>query len=210
MQYHNERLTVFYWTSKTHHKSYYINGPSSKKNSFKNNYLTSNKFIILEKKPTLLKKKLTNIIISVSICLLIGFLSSFATQSSVNTWYATLEKPFFNPPNWLFAPVWSILYVLMGVSAGIVWSKGMHHIWVKTALYHFGFQLLLNAAWSIVFFGLREPFWAFMVIVMLLILLGLTIRWFHVVNKIAAYLLVPYFLWVCFASALNYKIWELN
>jgi len=99
---------------------------------------------------------------------------------------------------------------MMGVALGIVWAKGTHHIWVKTALYHFGFQLFLNATWSVVFFGLRQPIWALMVILMLLVLLGLTIRWFNVVSKTAAYLLVPYFLWVCFATALNYKIWELN
>lgn len=157
-----------------------------------------------------MKKKLTYITISVFICLLIGVFSSFATQSSVDTWFFNLNKPNFNPPNWLFAPVWAILYTLMGVAAGIVWAKGTHHIWVKTALYHFVFQLLLNAAWSIVFFGLKQPIWALMVIIMLIILLGLTIRWFSIVSKTAAYLLVPYFLWVCFATALNYKIWELN
>lgn len=139
-----------------------------------------------------------------------GFLASFATQTSVNTWYVTLNKPSFNPPNSIFAPVWTILYIMMGISAGLVWAKGLHHIWVKTALYHFGFQLLYNAMWSIVFFGLREPFWGFLVIITLLILIVLTIRWFYVVSKPAAFLLIPYFLWVCFATALNYKIWELN
>ena len=157
-----------------------------------------------------MNKKLTYIAISVSVCLVIGFLSSFATQSSVNDWFVTLNKPSFNPPNWIFAPVWTVLYTMMGLAAGLVWSKGFHHLWVKTALYHFGFQLLLNASWSIVFFGLKEPFWALVVIITLLILLILTMRWFRVVSKVAAWLLVPYFLWVCFATALNYKIWELN
>jgi tryptophan-rich sensory protein len=99
---------------------------------------------------------------------------------------------------------------MMGIAAGLVWSKGFHHLWVKTALYHFGFQLLFNASWSIVFFGLKEPFWGLVVIISLLIILVLTIRWFNIVSKTAAWLLVPYFLWVCFATALNYKIWELN
>ncbi|MDC6365519.1 MULTISPECIES: TspO/MBR family protein [Flavobacteriaceae] len=157
-----------------------------------------------------MKKRIVYIAISVAICLLIGFLSSFATQSSVNDWYFTLQKPSFNPPNEVFAPVWSILYVLMGISAGIVWSKGFHHIWVKTALYHFGFQLLFNALWSIVFFGLKSPSWALLVILGLLSLIMLTIRWFKVVSKVAAYLLIPYLLWVLFAALLNYKIWELN
>ncbi|MEM8764984.1 MAG: TspO/MBR family protein [Bacteroidota bacterium] len=156
------------------------------------------------------KKKTLNILVAVAICLLIGFLSSFATQSSVNTWYTTLNKPSFNPPNSIFAPVWSVLYVLMGVAAGIVWSKGFHHIWVKTALYHFGFQLLFNALWSIVFFGFQSPEWAMLVILILLALIGLTFRWFKVVSKLAAYLLIPYFLWVAFAAVLNYRIWMLN
>lgn len=157
-----------------------------------------------------MKKKFIYIAIAVTICLLIGFLSSFATQSSVNDWYVALNKPSFNPPNWLFAPVWTGLYILMGIAAGIVWSKGFHHIWVKTALYHFGFQLLFNALWSIVFFGFKSPLWALLVIFVLLTLIILTIRWFKVVSKLAAILLIPYMLWVCFATLLNYKIWELN
>lgn len=157
-----------------------------------------------------MKKRIVYIAISVAVCLLIGFLSSIATQSSVNDWYVTLNKPGFTPPNALFAPVWTTLYILMGISAGIVWSKGYHHIWVKTALYHFVFQLLFNALWSIVFFGLKNPLLGLVVILILLTLIMLTIRWFRVISKPAALLLVPYLLWVAFASALNYKIWELN
>ncbi len=157
-----------------------------------------------------MKNKLLYIVISVIICLAVGFLSGFATQSSVGTWYVTLNKPSFNPPNYLFAPVWTALYCMMGIAAGIVWAKGFYHRWVKTALYHFGFQLLLNASWSIVFFGLREPFWAFLIITVLIVVLLLTIQWFNVVSKPAALLLIPYLAWVCFAALLNYKIWVLN
>ncbi|MEO9512531.1 MAG: TspO/MBR family protein [Flavobacteriaceae bacterium] len=157
-----------------------------------------------------MKKKFVYILVAVAICLLIGFLSSFATQNTVDDWYLTLNKPSFNPPNWLFAPVWTALYIMMGIAAGIVWSKGFHHIWVKTALYHFGFQLLFNALWSIVFFGFKSPIWALAIIFILLTLIILTIRWFKVVSKLAAILLIPYMLWVCFATLLNYKIWELN
>jgi tryptophan-rich sensory protein len=157
-----------------------------------------------------LKKQLTYIAISVAVCLTIGFLSSFATQSSVNDWYLELNKPSFNPPNWIFAPVWTVLYIMMGVAAGIVWAKGFYHIWVKTALYHFGIQLLFNALWSIIFFGFKNPFGALLIILALLVLLIFTIKWFKVVSRTAAYLLIPYLLWVCFATALNYKIWELN
>ena len=157
-----------------------------------------------------MKKQLTYIAISVTVCLTIGFLSSFATQSSVNDWYLELNKPSFNPPNWIFAPVWTVLYIMMGVAAGIVWAKGFYHIWVKTALYHFGIQLLFNALWSIIFFGFKNPFAALLVILALLVLLIFTIKWFKVVSTTAAYLLIPYLFWVCFATALNYKIWELN
>ena len=104
----------------------------------------------------------------------------------------------------------TFLYILMGVSAGIVWSKGYHHIWVKTALYHFVFQLLLNGLWSIVFFGLKNPLWGLVVILALLSMIMLTIKWFRVISRPAALMLIPYLLWVAFASALNYKIWELN
>lgn len=157
-----------------------------------------------------MKKSIYYILISVAICLLVGFLSGFATQSSVNDWYLTLNKPFFNPPNWMFAPVWSALYVLMGIAAGIVWAKGYYHIWVKTALYHFVFQLLLNALWSIVFFGLKSPLGALFIIIALNILLLFTFKWFKVVKAAAAYLLLPYMAWVAFASLLNAAIWFLN
>jgi len=157
-----------------------------------------------------MNKKLTKILIAVAISIFVGFLSGFATQSSISDWYITLNKPSFNPPNWIFAPVWSILYALMGIAAGIVWSKGFHHKWVKTALYHFIFQLIFNAAWSITFFGMRSPFYALLVIIALLALIILTIKWFRIVNKIAALLMIPYLLWVSFASILNYAIWQLN
>ena len=157
-----------------------------------------------------MKKRLLRIVIAVFICLLIGFLGSVATQTSIHTWYPTLHKPSFTPPNWVFAPAWSILYILMGIAAGIVWSKGFYHKWVKTALYHFGFQLLLNAAWSIFFFGLQNPLIALLDIIALFILLLFTIKWFKVVNKTAAYLLIPYILWVAYATVLNYGIWQLN
>ena len=157
-----------------------------------------------------MRKVLPKILIAVAICLGIGFFSGFATQSSIDTWYATLNKPFFNPPNWIFAPVWTILYVLMGIAAGIVWSKGFYHKLVQTALYHFIFQLLLNGLWSIVFFGFKSPGLALLVIIALIILLLLTIKWFKVVSKTAAYLLLPYLIWVLFASVLNISIWQLN
>lgn len=157
--------------------------------------------------------KISNVIkilIGVVVCLGIGYASSIATQTSVNNWYLTLDKPDFNPPNWLFAPVWTVLYVLMGVAAGIVWTKGFHHTWVKTALYHFGFQLVLNAAWSIAFFGYQSPLAALIIIIALIILVLITFKWFKVVSDTAAYLLIPYILWIIYAGVLNFEIWRLN
>lgn len=150
------------------------------------------------------------ILTGVVVCLGIGFIGSIATQTSVDTWFITLKKPSFNPPSWLFAPVWTILYVLMGVAAGIVWHKGFHHLWVKTALYHFGFQLVLNAAWSIAFFGYRSPLAGLIIIVVLIVMVLLTFKWFKVVSDTAAYLLIPYILWLIYAAALNFQIWRLN
>jgi len=150
------------------------------------------------------------ILIAVLVCLGIGFIGSIATQASVDTWFVALDKPSFNPPSWLFAPVWTLLYVLMGVAAGMVWSRGFHHLWVKTALYHFGFQLILNAGWSIAFFGYQSPLAGLIIIIALIVLVLITFKWFKIVSKTAAYLLIPYILWIGFAAALNFEIWRLN
>ncbi len=155
-------------------------------------------------------KFLVRVSFALGICLFIGFLGSLATQTSIDGWYLQLNKPSFNPPNWIFGPVWSVLFILMGIAAGIVWNKGFYHKWVQIALYHFGFQLLLNASWSLLFFGLNEPFWALIDIIALFVVLLFTIRWFKIVNTTAAYLLVPYAIWVAFAAVLNFEIWRLN
>ncbi|RXG11707.1 TspO/MBR related protein [Leeuwenhoekiella aestuarii] len=158
----------------------------------------------------MITQKALRILIPVTICLIVGFLDAIATQSSVDVWYINLEKPFFTPPNWLFGPIWTLLYILMGVAAGMVWNKGFYHKWVKTALYHFGFQLILNASWSIFFFGLKLILPALIIILALLILLLFTFKWFKVVNPSAATLLIPYIIWVAYATALNFEIWRLN
>lgn len=155
-------------------------------------------------------KRYTKIGVCIAACLSIGLMSSAATQSSVDTWYASLEKPGFTPPNWLFAPVWTVLYILMGWAAGLVWARGLHHTWVKTGLYLFGLQLLLNGSWSLVFFGLREPTWALFVLIGLLTLIGLTMKWFRIASRTAALMLLPYFLWGLYAAALNLAIVRLN
>lgn len=158
------------------------------------------------------KIKLSKGIISVAVCVLVGFLSGFATQSSVKTWFPTLVKPFFNPPAWVFAPVWTILYILMGLSIAIVWSnenvkKGENK---KKAMFLFGVQLLLNALWSILFFGLCNPFLAFIEILLLWLLIFETIKAFGKIDTLASKLLYPYLVWVSFATLLNGSIWYLN
>ncbi len=144
-------------------------------------------------------------------CLGVGYLSGFATQSSVDTWFQTLEKPVFNPPSWLFAPVWSTLYVMMGIAAGLVWDKiDLQREAVRNALIFFAVQLALNALWSILFFGLKNPLLALIEIVILWLMIYETYVKFAKIDRIAGYLFIPYLLWVSFAAVLNGSIWWLN
>jgi len=155
--------------------------------------------------------KYTKISIFVATCIGIGYLSGIVTQSSVNTWFPTLIKPAFNPPNWLFAPVWSFLYILMGVAAGLVWNRiDFEREAVRKALLFFAIQLALNAGWSLIFFGLKNPFLALIEIVLLWLMIFETYTKFGKIDKIAGYLFIPYLLWVSFATALNASIWWLN
>jgi len=154
--------------------------------------------------------ELVKLIISIVICNSAGFIGSIFTTSAIPTWYSSLEKPSFNPPNWVFGPVWTTLYTLMGISAYLVWRQGIHNSQVKTALIIFGIQLFLNAIWSPIFFGLRALFAALVVIGILWITILLTIFTFYKVSTIAALLLIPYILWVSFATVLNYSLWALN
>lgn len=155
-------------------------------------------------------KILGKVFICAVICLTVGGISGFITRAAIPTWYVTLNKPFFTPPNELFGPVWTLLYTLMGIAAGLIWSKGSHHIWVKTALYFFAAQLVVNALWSIVFFGMRSPGLGLLTIGILLLLILKTIQWFSIIYRPAAYLLYPYLAWVGFASLLNMSIYLLN
>ena len=160
------------------------------------------------------KANLTKTIISISACVLIGLLSSLATKSSAETWFLTLEKPFFNPPRWIFAPVWTILYILMGYSFAIIWSnksqsRRSKEI-IKKAMMLFGIQLGLNALWSILFFGLCNPFLALIEILLLWLMIFETIKAFKKVDDFASKLLLPYLVWVSFATILNGSIWYLN
>lgn len=148
--------------------------------------------------------------ISIALCQLAGVVGSVFTMSAIPTWYATLKKPFFSPPNWLFGPAWITLYALMGVSFYRIWRLGWSNTQVKTAMIVFLIQLALNAVWSIIFFGLKNPGLAFAEIVILWIFIAVSIYLFYRLDKTAAYLLVPYLLWVSFASVLNFSIWKLN
>lgn len=157
-----------------------------------------------------MSKGLTKIVLSVLLCLFVGMLCLVATQSTIAQWHANLNKPVFQPTATVFIGVWTILYILIGISAGIVWSKGFYHKWVKTALYHFGFQLLFNALWYMLFFGFHKPLWALLVILVQFVLILLTYKWFRVVNHLAAYLLIPYAIWVCYLAIFTLYVWYLN
>lgn len=148
----------------------------------------------------------------IGICLGAGFLGSFFTVSAIPTWYATLNKPSFSPPNWVFGPVWTILYVLMGISLYLVWQKRNPSTSVRTkgAPTVFWIQLFLNAAWSIIFFGMKNPILALVDIIALWVTIVLTIKSFNRINKLAGSLLIPYLLWVSFATLLNLSIVLLN
>jgi tryptophan-rich sensory protein len=160
-----------------------------------------------------MKKKMNKIIkfiIAIVICQLAALIGSFFTSNSVSTWYTTLEKPIFNPPNWVFAPVWTILFVLMGISLYLIWIKGFKNKKVKIAILIFGIQLVLNVMWSLFFFGLQSPFYAFIEIIILWFAILFTIIKFYKISKTAAYLLFPYIIWVSFAIILNLFIWIIN
>ena len=140
-----------------------------------------------------------------------GGIGSIFTSIYIPTWYEALNKPVFSPPNWLFGPVWTLLYVLMAIAAYLVWKQG----WearedIKEALGVFVIQLELNLIWSIIFFGLQSPGWAFLEIVILWLVIIWNIVTFYRVNRAAAYLLIPYLLWVTFASILNCAVWLIN
>ena len=155
--------------------------------------------------------KITRILTVVVTCLAIGYFSGMVTRSSIATWYPTLIKPSFNPPHWIFAPVWSMLYVMMGVAAGMVWNKiEFDKEVVKKALMVFSVQLALNALWSFLFFGLKNPMLAGLEIIILWLMIYETYLQFAKINKIAGYLLLPYLAWVSFATVLNASIWWLN
>lgn len=155
--------------------------------------------------------KFVKIAIALVVCLMVGYSASLVTRPSIETWYVMLEKPVFNPPNWVFMPVWTLLYILMAVAAGLVWDKiEEQNEEVKKALGFFIIQLTLNAIWSYLFFGLKNPMLALIEIVLLWLMIYETYLKFTKINKTAGYLLIPYLAWVGFAAILNASIWWLN
>lgn len=172
-------------------------------------------------------------LLSIIICELAGAVGSIFTIPSINGWYITLNKTTLNPPNWVFGPVWTMLFLLMGISLYLVWSKKFiveynlktskikawnpwfqkfwSGSWQKiNVILIFATQLFLNILWSIIFFGLHQPGVAFFELLMLWVAILYTIMNFYRISKPASYLLIPYILWVTFAGFLNYSIWMLN
>lgn len=156
-------------------------------------------------------QKILRIAVVLMTCLVVGYLSGMVTRESITTWYPTLVKPSFNPPNWIFAPVWTILYIMMGVAGGMVWNRTEQDTErVKKAFTFFIIQLALNAIWSLLFFYLHNPFLALIEIVLLWLLIFETYTQFKKIDKVAGMLLIPYLAWVSFAMVLNGSIWWLN
>lgn len=156
-------------------------------------------------------QKYLRIIYIVAICLAVGYLSSLVTIDSIKTWYPTLKKPFFNPPNWIFGPVWTMLYIMMGIAGGLVWNQLENNKeLVKKGLFFFTVQLLLNAFWSYLFFGLHNILLALIEIILLLLLIVETYLIFKKIDKTAGKLFIPYIVWVSFATILTISIYILN
>lgn len=153
--------------------------------------------------------KLLTPFISIVIAEAAGLLGSLATTPAVKAWYPTLMKPAWNPPASVFGPVWTVLYVLMGIAAAIVWNHRKLP-GAQAALWVYGVQLVLNLAWSLLFFGLKNPGVALIEICVLLVTIIITTIMFWRVNTWAGVLMLPYIIWVSFATYLNYTIWSLN
>jgi len=156
-----------------------------------------------------IKSNFWRFISSVVVCFSAAALGSISTASAVTGWYLTIHKPSWTPPSWLFGPVWTLLYLLMAISLYLVWSKGVTKK-TKTALNLFFVQLGLNLIWSLLFFGLANFWSAYLEVVALWIFIFLTIKNFRKISSTAAWLMVPYLLWVSFASFLNLAVAMLN
>lgn len=153
---------------------------------------------------------LLKLILSLVICLLAGAAGAFFTADSLSVWYSALNKPSFNPPDSVFAPVWTILYIMMGISMFLIWKEGLKNKDVKNAFIFFVMQLVLNVLWSAVFFGAHSVSGGLMVIVLLLLTVLYCIISFRKISRTASVLLIPYLAWLIYAALLNYYILILN
>jgi benzodiazapine receptor len=156
------------------------------------------------------RKKALKLTVCILLCELAGIIGSVFTLSSIPTWYAGLQKPWFNPPNWIFGPAWTTLYALMGIALYLAWEKGFEKRKNRIALSVFVAQLVLNAIWSLIFFGAKNLGLAFAEIILLWLAILANIILFYRIDRRAGLVLVPYILWVSFASLLNYSVWMLN
>ena len=147
---------------------------------------------------------------SILIPLLVGYLGAIVTLSQISTWYSTLSKPWWSPPNWLFGPIWTTLYVLMGIALFLVWREGIHRRDVRFAILIFAVQLVLSLLWSVVFFSFHALFGSFIIVMLLWLAILANIIAFLIISKWAGFLLVPYIIWVSIASYLNYSVYILN
>lgn len=157
------------------------------------------------------KSNLVALAIALAVPFAVATIAGIVTSSSVSTWYPILKKPAWNPPAWVFGPVWTLLYLMMGIASWLVWQKrAQNQALVRRALSWYGLQLGLNLVWSVIFFGLRQVGLALIEIVILWSTLLITIVKFGHIRRDAAVLLLPYLLWMTFAAALNAAIWCLN
>lgn len=154
------------------------------------------------------RSSLPVLLVFLALCLGVGFVGSYATASSVNTWYTTLAKPSWNPPGWVFGPVWTFLYILMAFSAYRIWKTGVSP--ASRIFLPFWIQLGLNFAWSWIFFYFQQPGWAFGELMLLLGVLLWNTAVFLSRDLTAGLLLLPYLLWGSFAGVLNFVIWRMN
>lgn len=157
-----------------------------------------------------LPKSILKLVLSIAVCQGAGLIGTVFTVSSIETWYNLLNQPSFRPPNWLFGPVWIILYTLMGISLYLIWTAGAKKKEVRGALKLFAVHLALNASWSIVFFGMHNILLSLVNIIALWILIVMVMMKFYTIDKKASLILLPYVAWVSFATILNYSIFLLN
>jgi translocator protein len=156
------------------------------------------------------KREIYSLLAFLGITYMAAIIGNAGMMRGLDQWYRGLEKPGFNPPDYLFGPVWTLLYTTMGIAAFLVYEQGWNKQQVRRALTFYFIQLGLNALWPIAFFGLRSTVLGLINIVLLWVAIMVTIGWFYTVSKKAAYLMIPYILWVTFAMILNFSLWNLN